>query len=309
MFSWFKKLFSKKTSIPIEEFESFSTRPNETKNATSVDIINYPAIQFNQKVNAIFEAVLSEFSEPERHNYSTIKITSRIAAFTIATEERGISIPPEIKDKVLSICIQEQIDYSKLYTLFLIHELKWKEFEHCCELCLKHNLYPYAYSFLKQRPVLPNDLEEALCFVKISQLRKLLKNKGIEKVPTKKEEVLPLSFQYLKFDELSEVLEERLQELNNQFNKRIYKEKINIFGFFIYRLSENLFEHYRCGDISSQNEYPTIRIPEFISCDDLAFINMYSGKNTRWCFNELGHLIDIPPLFPGDYSTITYRYK
>lgn len=309
MFSFLKKLFTSETNNEPKNTSYFDDDAPQFYDFSEMDdeyvgrVRDNKVTDFDEYVKMFFETALSSFPESERNEGHLIKLASRSIAFGIVAD-KYVSISDEIRAKVLD-CLIDEVDYQKLHTIFILNPLKWDDFDRCCELCLKHDIYPYAYSFLKRKPQKPKDFESALSFVRVNQLRQMLKTKISDKIPSRKDEVLPLFAQHFEFTDMDEIIETRLLELNEQFSKSILYEKISMFGYFIVNFADNLANYYRKRILYPNGAKGKLELGYFVQ-EDEQFIKLYTDKGLKWCFDESGYLTNVPPLFPGDYSRIDF---
>ncbi|MEE6042752.1 hypothetical protein [Avibacterium paragallinarum] len=259
--------------------------------------------ELETQIETLFNSLFEKFPSNEKYNRKTRLAVAQVAA-TMMLIEQQVVIPEQIKDKVIDLLQEPQLDYKKLQEAFLLYDLQWNKFDECCALCIKNNLYPYAYQFLKKRPVIPDTFEQALLFVRINQLKKLLKTKIDTPLPKNKIELYQLFAQHFTLDDMGEILEERLEELEQQFKSKVKKHKIDIFGFTVYQLAQNLAELYYHRIVANFPRKVQIGIPSFLDFyDDVAFIKQENLK----CIDDNRQLIAVPPLFPGDYRTIEQK--
>lgn len=261
--------------------------------------------QYDLVVKAFFEEFSSGYSEIEQHNYDVRRRVSREIVFSQLIKSDSFSISEDKVERLRNALVsQEHVNYQELQAIFLLEDLNWELFDNCRSFCEKNNIYPYAYQFLLEKPTIPDGFENALLFVRVAQLRKLLKDKLSEKIPTKKEDVYLLFAKHFTIADMKGILEERLQEVTEQFERGVKWHKIRIFGQWFQYYSNNLFEYYIHRIVHTPEYLPKLYTPEFATrdCDDLAFIRLAEVG----CFDENGNLKGIPPLFAGDYSEIDY---
>lgn len=296
MFSFIKKLFNTNKPSSIQHIEESS---HETQTSSPV------LTEYDATIKTLFEKFLINYPISERHNYKVRKRVSKEIIFSQLLESASFSMTEDKRDRLYNaLVVSDSVDYQELHAIFLLDDFKWGLFDNCREFCEENKIYPYAYQFLANKPAIPDNLESALLFVKVSQLRELLKAKLSQKIPTRKDDVYPLFAQHFALEDMKEILEERFVEVKNQFEKTVKNHKINILGQWFTYYSNNLSDYYLYRILDRTLIPPKLYTPEFIrhSHEDLEFIKIASLS----CFDEKGNLTSIPPLFPGDYSEINY---
>lgn len=294
MLSFIKKLFGvKEASLPEANNDLDQEQPEKTQELTEFDVV----------VKTLFEQHLSAYSAVDRHNHHIRQRVSREIVFSQLLRSNGFSISEDKKERLYNTLVEaSNIDYQELHAIFLLEDFKWGIFDNCREHCDEYQIYPYAYKFLENKPTLPTNLESALLFVRVAQLRAMLKEKLSQKIPTRKEEVYLLFAQHFTLEDMKEILEERLVEVTEQFERSVKWQKISILGQWFHYYSSNLFDYYLYRIVHKPLVKPKLDISESMFIEDLEFIK----KAELSCFDENGNLTSIPPLFPGDYSRINY---
>ncbi|HDL2980925.1 TPA: hypothetical protein PW070_002052, partial [Mannheimia haemolytica] len=251
MFSFIKKLFDNKPS----SIQNIEEPPKEIESELT---------SYDETIKTLFEKFLVNYSIPERHNYNVRKRVSKEIIFSQLLESDSFSMPEDKRDRLYNaLVISESVDYQELHAIFLLDDFKWRLFDNCREFCEENKIYPYAYQFLANKPAIPDNLESALLFVKVSQLRELLKDKLSQKIPTRKDEVYPLFAQHFTLEEMKEILEERFIEVKNQFENTVKNHKINILGQWFTYYSNNLSDYYLYRILDRTLTHPKLDVPEF----------------------------------------------
>lgn len=296
MFSFIKKLFNTNKHSAIQSIEKTASEIRKRESILT---------EYDETIKALFDKFLADYPNTDRHNYAIRLRVSKEIIFSQLLESDNFSVSEDKKDRLYkALVLSENVDYQELHAIFLLEDFKWGIFDTCKEFCEKNKIYPYAYQFLEHQPCIPDNFESALLFVRVAQLRELLKNKLSQKIPTRKDDVYPLFAQHFTLEDMKGILEERLIEVKSQFEKTIKNRKISILGQWFTYYSNNLSDYYLYRILDRTLVPPKLDIPEFILTghEDLEFIK----KAGLSCFDKQGNLTSIPPLFPGDYSAINY---
>lgn len=264
-----------------------------TQNYTEYDLV----------VKSLFEQHLEKYRK-EHIDDNVLSLVSKEIILSQLLQSDSFCISDDKIERLRNaLIIPNYPNYQEIQAIFLLEDLQWSLFDNVRSLCEKHQLYPYAYQFLKNKPTIPTDFENALLFVRVAQLRDMLKHKLSQKIPTRKEDVYRLFAQHFTLDDMQEIIAERLTEVLEQFERSVQWHKIRIFIHWFNAYSENLYNYYYHRIADEVITQPKLNTSTFTTAyDDMAFIQMLNLD----CFDENQNLIAVPPLFAGDYSTIDY---
>lgn len=310
MFRWlWHKLFrsSKNQAVPIDEKKSIeqNIEPIITSSEDIDHNHNTPLTEFDESIKAKFEEFLPNYTEEEYERYK-VKRVGREIVFNSIIEQKMLDLPEGSEIRLRKALVEsENTDYQELAAIFLLQDFGWEAFDKMRKICEESGIYPYSFRFLTQKPTIPDNIESALLFVRVAQLRTMLKNKIGGKIPTKKDEVYPLFVQHFGLSDMKEILEERLKEVLEQFEGRIKNEKKYLLASWFNHTVENLCDYYTNRIIFDDVDTIKLHIPAYTETSD--DLKMLEHLDVTW-YDENKKLSALPPFYVGDLIRLDYGY-
>lgn len=312
MFGWLwnRLIKNQKNSTQLIENEK-KTVQNADPAITSSDYIdsnhNYDLelTEFDKSIKVKFEAFLPNYTE-KNYKRSDVRRAGREIVFNSIIEQKKLELSGEAEIRLRKALVEsESIDYQELAAIFLLQDFGWEDFDEIRKICEESGIYPYSFRFLTQKPTIPDNIESALLFVRVAQLRTMLKNKIGGKIPTKKDDVYPLFVQHFGLSDMKEILEERLEEVLEQFEGRIRNEKKYILASWFNHTVENLCDYYTNRIVFDEVDTIKLHIPEYTETND--DFKMLEYLDITW-FDKDKKLSALPPFYVGDLTRLDYGY-
>lgn len=184
---------------------------------------------------------------------------------------------------------------------FLNSGWTWHEYDKWKQIFQKRNIYPvqwHIYDIIKEPPNKPTKLYDALPYLKVTDMRTLLRVKGIHRkpAPKKREEFEAIISTEFLFEHLypfvSAAFETKLQE----YHTSIESGKCRLLAGTILRASFVSLRFHQCQDLIKTG-FMSHKIIMSES-NDCPITDEFAAK-----FNN-GEISGIPPFFPGDRGTI-----
>ena len=219
----------------------------------------------------------------------------------------------EIKEKIKSEYLEafRQNQYSRCTDILNYAltgaEWRWRWFEEWEERFVAAGRWPYAWIDINRTPTQPPDnLHAILAFVKVAEMRKVLKEKGLDKIPTNRAQVEELAAEHLEVSDLQEAINERISYFEAN---RIRNNK-----YAMIHLIQRSIDH-------CVNQLEQLEEIKQIACDepDRDLQEMVTIEpswdnhegTAKWAVEQMGGKLTeeiFPPFYPGDLAQIRIDY-
>lgn len=113
----------------------------------------------------------------------------------------------------------------QLMTDLNFQDFEWQYFDECTKFCLENNIVPQGYDFLTKYPKFPNNTTEFLNHFTINQLRELAKLKNINRLPTRKDDIIAHIATQAQLSDFKNEIKELLKRQLTAYKQAVLKAK------------------------------------------------------------------------------------
>ena len=196
--------------------------------------------------------------------------------------------------------IQDSYSAAKeLAQLLNYQDFEWVDFDKCVAFCEKYDIQPSAYWFLDKKPQEPETLKDFLETLTIPEIKRLAKQKGIAKLPSRKAEIIEKVCAEADLQDFEADVEAALQEREEAYRAAEFRAKCEALVHDVYARANNIRQIQQ--DAASELVFRYGIFEQSKDDREMAYL-MMGGYHTAE--DGQGGLKSLPPFFPGDSALI-----
>lgn len=225
------------------------------------------------------------------------------------TIECDITIKQKIRNEYVNALIKQQYDrYHDILRFNLAGvNFKWKWFDDWKGIFIAADKWPAAWNNLNYDEItVPENIHAILEFVKVAEIRKVLKEKGIKKIPTSRIQVQELALIHLTVNDLQEAIKERVSYFEALRDRNNQQTILYLIERSISHTQSQLSELVNIMQI--KQEKPQLELK------DIVYLSPSWGEEEldRWVLEQVDDSVNnnsFPPYYPGDSISIRLDYS
>lgn len=190
----------------------------------------------------------------------------------------------------------------ELAQLLNYQDFEWVDFDKCAGFCEKYNISPSAYWFLDKKPEQPETLAAFLKTLTVQEIKQLAKNKGIDKLPARKAEIIKKICAQTDLQDFKTDINDVLAEREEQYRQARFLAKCEALISDVYSRASAIGQMQRNASRPLAWKYSIFSPDESNDEREMAYL-MMGGYHLAE--DGQGGLKSLPPFFPGDSSWIS----
>ena len=225
------------------------------------------------------------------------------------TIECEASIKQKIRNEYIEALIKQQ--YSRCHDILRFNltgiDFKWTWFDDWKRRFSNADKWPEAWRGISYDAIdVPENLHAVLEFVKVAEIRKALKAKGLEKVPTTRIQVQECALKHLTVSDLQAAIKERVSYFEALRDKNNQQAIFGLIGSSIDHAQNQLSRLVEIIQIKQEKPY--------IELKEVVYLSPSWNDNglDRWVLEQVGDSLNdtiFPPYYPGDSISIQVDYS